>query len=192
MKRLKFRDWWLKLLPSPTVLFWLCAVLFGVEFGWVLLAFFGAEQVLREFWASGLLYLVCLLLYLLRKSINQMNRTVGKQRRGHLFVFAWIVFVGVLLVISKASGGKYLVPWRAFEDLSFVVSVFLGPKIRKIIRYVKNNQKRPLLPYLIGQCFGARAARLYCRAHLKIRRRGIRSRRLITETKGIRHGTARA
>jgi len=168
MKKKLYREIWPKILPSQNLLYWLCAILFFIEMGRVLLAFFKIEPLGSRL--ASLPYVFCLLLYVLRKCIGHLGKKLDKKRKGHVFVLIWVVFVLCLLAVQTVSRGRYRIPALAVENLIFIVSVFAGRNISKIMKRIKAKGTQFLRPYVILVFFGRKAMQAYCRRQARLKK----------------------
>lgn len=144
------------------IIYLICACWFVFQFVLVLIKFFRVD--FGDHWYTNtLFYLFFLIFYSVKNAFNRIKGRIKKKKKGHYFVIAWVLMVVTLTIISLVTRGKYKVPFRALENLIYILSVFAGWNITKILLYWKKKGKSLLRAYVILLFFGKKASRTYCR-----------------------------
>jgi len=147
--------------PKIDILYLVCAAWFFFQFALVLISFFKVEVDNRCFITRAFIFGFLLLFYWIRNLFARLKGKLIKRKKGHIFVGVWLIFVLVLLSISLLSRGKYKLPFSALENLIYILSIFFGRNISKIILRAKRNGKRYFKTYVIMVFFGKRVAAYY-------------------------------
>ncbi|TFG35237.1 MAG: hypothetical protein E4H47_01915, partial [Parcubacteria group bacterium] len=82
-----------------------------------------------------------LFFYWVRNMFSGLKGKARKKKNGHLFVTAWMFFIITLGIIKISTGDRFNFPYRAVENTIYILSVFFGRNIMKIVFRLKTRGK---------------------------------------------------
>ncbi|MDZ7798853.1 MAG: hypothetical protein U5L76_04555 [Patescibacteria group bacterium] len=124
------------------ILYLVCAAWFFFQFALVLTQFFKVEINGQRFISRALIFGLLLLFYWIKNLFGRLKGKIIKRKKGHLFVLVWIIFMLILMLTSYVSQGRYKIPFKAWENLIYILTVFSSRNLAKIIiRWKKKNKK---------------------------------------------------
>jgi len=124
------------------ILYLVCAAWFFFQFTLVLTQFLNVEINGQCFISRALIFGLLLIFYWIKNLFGRLKGKIIKRKKGHLFVLVWIIFMLILMLTSYVSQGKYKIPFKAWENTIYIISVFSSRNLAKIfIRWKKKNKK---------------------------------------------------
>jgi hypothetical protein len=152
------------------LLLWLCAIWYFVQMAIVSIEFLQPETKI-PFFARTIIFVFLLNLYALKHEQSRWMKRLNQGGKGECFVWGWCIFVAMLLVGQFLSHGRLQVPMHAWENLIFIVSVFFGTRISKILYRLKTHGRRFTRYYAIRVILGFRGSRFVCWLMKKAKKR---------------------
>jgi hypothetical protein len=173
MKRMR----WKKEGFSLKFLFWICAVWYFVQMVIVGTKYLDLKIEIPIVMRITV-FIIFLSIYVATHEHGRWMKKLGQERRGECFVWGWCVFVTILLIGQFLSHGRLRVPMSAWENLIFIVSVFFGTRISKILYRLRTHGRRLIRYYAIRVILGFRGTKFVCWLTKWARRRKVVLKRL--------------
>jgi len=178
---------------SLKLLMWLCAIWYFIQMGIVAIEFLRPEIQIPLF-VRTIVFVFLLSLYALKHEQARWMKRLSQRGKGEWFVLGWCLFTLFMLLGWFFGHDKYPFPWRAIENLVFIVSVFCGTRISKIYYRIKTHGRRFVRYYALRVFLGVRGSKLVCWLNRFFKKLGRIFRKpkkpLVFHRKGTDHETA--
>ena len=146
---------------SLKFLFWACAVWFFIQMVIVGTKYLDLKIEIPVVTRIAI-FIIFLSIYVVKHEHGRWMKKLSRKRGGECFVWGWCVFVTALLIGQFLSHGRLRVPMSAWENLIFIVSVFFGTRISKILYRLKTHGRIFIRYYAIRVILGFRGSKFVC------------------------------